>query len=221
MDIDTRVMRIGCLLLLVAVVAVTGVGRAGEVSGRVVLNATRAHVGEMLGGPGAMSRALDRGAPTGPVLVYVGEASAELPRLSGAPARLRMTAGGLTPALQAVCVGSTIEFENADGSAHRLVAESSRGGFDLGWQAGGTTRSIEVREVGLMRLSCSLEHRSIGELVVLPHSCFALADASGSFRLPNLPPGPAVVVAYAPGMGEVSRQIEIPVEGKARLDLSF
>ena len=89
---------------------------AGEVAGSVVIRGAQVSMGGMLGGgpAAAMESAIGPGSYAGPVLVYVGEAAGALPARKSAPVRLRMTAAGLTPALQAITVGGVIEFENAD-----------------------------------------------------------------------------------------------------------
>jgi hypothetical protein len=201
-----------------------GAAAGGEVAGRVVhqkYEAARAHLGGMMGAAGAMQAMGNAPEPLGPVLVYVGQADGEMPHRTTASVRLRMTSGGMTPVLQAVSVGSTVEFENADRSAHRLQGTSKHGSFDLGWQAGGTQRAVRLDNPGLVTLRCAIQGRKLGELVVLPHSCFALVDAGGAFRLIDVPPGPATVVAYSPRLGEVSRQVVVAEDGSLPLDLTF
>ena len=76
-------------------------------------------------------------------------------------------------------------------------------------------------EAGNHTLGCALHDDVRIEVVVLSHAAFAVADAQGRFRLPELPAGRATVVAYSPRLGEVSREIDIPDTGIAAIDLSF
>jgi plastocyanin len=193
---------------------------AGEVEGIVLFPAPP--VAANLATPGLMGsgtapearRAVD------PVLVYVAQAEGALPRTASAPTTVKIARGKATPAFVAVSLGSEVTFENADRRAHRLVCRRPVR-KDLGPLMRGAQQAMTFDEAGNHTLGCALHDDVRIEVVVLAHAAFAVADAQGRFRLPELPAGRATVVAYSPRLGEVSREIEIPETGIAAIDLTF
>jgi hypothetical protein len=200
-------------------------GWAGEVTGRVELpppavKAAFAAPG-LLDGLGAGSGANSTAAAS-PILVYVAEASAPLPRAQTAGAHLRL--GGSAPAgppLVALALGSTLVIESADSREHRLIVRGGGRPLDLGVIARGGRVEFTARETGVLSVACTLHKESAGEIVVLAHAAFTFADAEGGYRLAGLPPGLATVVAYSPRCGEVSREVTVPDSGQVEVGFKF
>jgi hypothetical protein len=78
-----------------------------------------------------------------------------------------------------------------------------------------------VGQTGIIPVECALDRRMKCEIVVLAHSAFVIADAAGGYQLPDLPPGRATIVAYAPRLGEVSREVEVPESGRIEVKFAF
>lgn len=198
---------------------------AGEVIGRIKVPEMAAAAS--MGNPGSFPGAdILSGSPaalpmTGPILIYVAEAEAALPERVTADTRVRIVGGKMTPSLVAVSLGSRVEFQNADRRAHRIRSRTGPLRFDLGWQAPGMSRVLEVTQTGIIPVECMISRRVKCEIVVLAHSAFAIADVTGGYRLPELPPGHATIVAYAPTLGEVSREVKVPESGRVEVDFAF
>jgi plastocyanin len=213
--------------LVLALVLTPAIGLAGDVVGQVAMPAPP--TAASFSSPGALpgsdilsgyegpsaSRAV------GPILIYVAEAEAGLPEKPTAGARVRIAGGEMTPSLVAVSLGSQVEFENADRRQHRVRSRTGPLRFDLGWQAPGMSRAIEVSQTGIIPVECAFDRRMKCEIVVLAHSAFVIADAAGGYQLPDLPPGRATIVAYAPRLGEVSREVEVPETGRIEVKFAF
>jgi plastocyanin len=213
-----RLSAVFCLLFL-ALAATAG---ASEIAGRVVLPRVAAQAS--LGLPG-----LDPGvegppkmvAATDPVIVYVAQAAGDLPPTETANARVRIARGIATPALVPVSLGSQITFENADGRKHHLVCRRGALRRDLGVLAPGAEQAATFDEPGNLRFICA-DHKDVAvEVVVFAHAAFAVVDAQGNYRLPDLPPGLATIVAYSPRLGEVSREVEVTASGSSAVDFTF
>ena len=204
-------------------------GYAGDVTGRVQLPPSPVKASfsppallEGLGaGAGAGAGAGSSAAVAGPVLVYVAEAAAPLPRAKTTGAHLSLTSGATTAPLVALALGSTLVIENADDREHRLVARGGSQSIDLGLLARGRTCKLTARETGVLSLVCTLHKEAAGEIVVLAHAAFTFADANGGYRLAGLPPGLATVVAYSPRCGEVSREVTVPASGEIEVGFKF
>jgi plastocyanin len=216
-----RILGFAALVAVLAQGLVAARAWSGEVAGRVVVPVPVIQAN--LGAPPLLPGMEPDRPPvaTGPVLVYVAEAAGSLPRTATAGVRVRLAGGKLNPPLVAVSLGSAIEFENADRREHRMVSRSGPLHLDLGWQARGMTRELRASQTGSIQVECALHGDMRGEIVVLAHAAFVLADAAGGYRLPDLPPGRATIVAYAPRLGEVSREVEVPESGAVEVQLAF
>lgn len=217
----------GPFLLALAVLALTAAPcLAGDVTGRVQLPPPPVKAG--LAPPALLDLGSAAGSGAGagvaaasPVLVYVAEAAAPLPRAKTAGAHLGLTGAAPTPPLVALALGSTLVIENADRREHRLVARGGTQPIDLGLIAPGRTCELTARETGILSLVCTLHKEAAGEIVVLAHAAFTFVDANGGYRLPGLPPGLATVVAYSPRCGEVSREVTVPASGEIEVGFKF
>jgi hypothetical protein len=214
---------LGCLALALGLAFAAAPGFAGDVSGRVVLPAPPVKAGFSAPGllPGLGAETGARPDHSGPVLVYVAEASAPLPHAETSGAHLSLTGAKTAPPLIALALSSVLVIENADKRAHRIVAQSDREPRDLGLLAPGQTCKLVVRETGVIPLVCALHKEAVAEIVVLAHAAFTFADANGGFRLSGLPPGLATVVAYSPRFGEVSREVTVPDTGEVEVGFNF
>ncbi len=206
-----------CWLVLLAAAAA-----AGDVRGRVTRRApVSAGLGSM-SGPQLLEQAIDRGPAAGhlgPVLVYVGEAQGQLPR-QGDRVTLRVEEAGLAPAVSAAAVGTAVRLANATGRDQRFAARGARRSVDLGWVPAGRTVEVTFEQVGRVAL-WGEQGGELGEVVVLPHAAFVVVDPGGRFAFEEVPAGPATIVAYSPDLGEVSRQVQVPADGKVSIDLVF
>ncbi len=71
----------------------------------------------------------------------------------------------------------------------------------------------------MIRVTCDIHSWMRAWIGVLPHPCFAVTGADGSFELKPLPPGRYVVEAWHESLG--TRTATIDAGGKARLDFEF
>ena len=56
---------------------------------------------------------------------------------------------------------------------------------------------------------------------MLPNRAFAKPDGSGTFALPQLPPGTYVVKLWHPDFGESSTSVKVPAHGDVAVELEF
>ncbi len=193
------------------------VAAAGDVAGHIVISP--AAVQATLGGPAPGAEA--RQAETGPILVYVAESESQLPRVPTTGERVRLSAGKAGPSFVAVSLGSVITFENGDRRVHRIRSRRGPMHFDLGRLSRGQTRELRAGETGIVSYECALHGDVRGEIVILAHSAFSVTDAAGNFHLRDLPPGRTTIVAYAPQLGEISREVIVPESETAEVEFAF
>jgi plastocyanin len=111
------------------------------------------------------------------------------------------------PAFLIVTAGSTIRFENQDNEIHNAKSYSRPNAFDIGAHFPGTVKTVVLNKPGLVTLRCKVHHQMRGTIMVVPSSYFAKTDASGRFRLKDVPSGDYSLVAWFSGMddGEMKR----------------
>ena len=76
--------------------------------------------------------------------------------------------------------------------------------FDLGMYPVGTMRRVTFDQPGVSRLFCNIHPNMAAYVVVVDTPYFAVADKSGAFTIPGVPPGSYSFGAWRPGGSPVS-----------------
>lgn len=105
------------------------------------------------------------------------------------------------PDLLVVPIGSTVAFPNMDPIFHNVFSLSKAKSFDLGNYDKGDSRSVVFSKPGIVYVNCHLHPNMAATIVVTPNQWYARADASGQYRIPNVPPGEYTVVAWHKAAG--------------------
>jgi len=93
------------------------------------------------------------------------------------------------PHVLAVAAGSTVEFRNEDAIYHNAFSLDKPNDFDAGIRAKGNTYSRTFAEPGPVEILCNI-HASMNAFVVVVDSpYFTKTHPSGTFSIPNVPPG--------------------------------
>ena len=117
--------------------------------------------------------------------------------------------------------GTTVSFPNVDSIFHNAFSRTPGSEFDLGLYRRGAARAFTFRSAGLVRLYCNIHAEMAAYVLVLdPEDAFAVADASGAFRLAGLPVGPAQAVhVWSEKGGEKELTVDLGAGGAAPLDI--
>lgn len=126
-----------------------------------------------------------------------------------------------SPRVIAVAAGETVEFPNLDPIYHNVFSPSPVRRFDLGKYPRGQSRSVTFPRPGLVNVFCDIHSNMEAYVLVLPHHAFARPDRDGRYELPALPAGRYVVRVWHPDFREQRREVTVPDEGFAVLDLTF
>lgn len=94
-----------------------------------------------------------------------------------------------SPTFSIVTAGSTIFFENKDDNIHNIRSESPSNSFNLGSHLPKTTKSVLLKNSGLVSLKCKIHPEMKGLIFVSPTTLFTATDKEGRFEIPNVPPG--------------------------------
>jgi plastocyanin len=193
-------------LLFVLMILLPALDRAAEVSGHIDLSAE--------GKPLRAEEAQD-------AIVYFRPKA--LPHVAAGKEVQAMGTRGkqFVPRVLAITVGSQVRFPNQDPILHNAFSSSKDDPFDVGLYGHGDGQIVTFSHVGVVRVYCNVHHSMMGNILVLDTPFFTRPDASGNFRLADVPavegdlvvwherakPWHAVVVP-----GDANKAMVIPLE---------
>ena len=117
------------------------------------------------------------------------------------------------PRVQAVPMGSTVDFINEDGIYHNVFSLSPPEPFDLGLYSARATRSRKFKQAGTYRVFCNIHPDMVATILVVPTPFITEADATGNYRL-DLPPGRYRLTAWSERSQRATAEVTIG-EGSA------
>jgi plastocyanin len=122
-----------------------------------------------------------------------------------------------------VLLGSTVDFLNSDKVQHNIFWPSVTGNKKLSHNMGtwpqGEIRSFKFDTPGIVPLLCNVHPEMSGYIVVAPTPYYAEADASGNYKIENVPDGSYTVTAWREGMKTQSKPVALA--GNATVDFTL
>jgi plastocyanin len=85
--------------------------------------------------------------------------------------------------------GSSVAFPNHDPFFHNAFSNYSGQVFDTGLYAPGTSKVITFRRPGIARVFCNIHPTMSAVVVVVDSPYYAVASKTGTFSIPDVPPG--------------------------------
>jgi hypothetical protein len=120
--------------------------------------------------------------------------------------------------------GTTVDFLNSDTVQHNVfwpsVGGDKKAGHNLGTWPKGDKRSFKFDKSGVAPLLCNVHPEMSGYIVVSPSPYFAETDASGNYKLDNVPDGSYTATAWHEGMKTQNKPVTVSGSGKADFALS-
>jgi plastocyanin len=127
------------------------------------------------------------------------------------------------PHLLVAPVGATVEFLNSDKVAHNIFWPAINGNKKLGHNLGtwptGEKRAFKFETPGIVPLLCNVHPEMSGFIIVTPTPFYAESDASGSYKIADVPNGSYSVTAWREGMKVQTKPVT--VAGDATLDFAL
>ena len=128
------------------------------------------------------------------------------------------------PHLLVVEQGTTVEFQNNDSVQHNVfwpsIGGNKKEGHNLGTWPKGEKRDFKFDQPGVVPLLCNVHSEMSGYIIVSPTPYFAETDASGNYKIDNVPDGKYNVVAWHEGSKQQTKPVEVAGTGKADFALS-
>lgn len=127
------------------------------------------------------------------------------------------------PHIAVVPVGSTVEFLNSDSVQHNVfwpaVSGNKKAGHNLGTWPKGERRTFKFDQAGVVPLLCNVHPEMSGFVVVVPTPYYAETDASGNYKIENVPDGQYSVSAWHEGAKPQTKPVS--VAGNSTLDFAL
>ena len=129
-----------------------------------------------------------------------------------------------SPHVMVVQQGTTVDFLNSDSVQHNVfwpsISGNKKEGHNLGTWPKGDKRPFKFDQPGVVPLLCNVHPEMAGYIVVSPTPYFAETDASGNYKIENVPDGKYNVVAWHEGMKTQTKPVDVAGTGKADFTLS-
>jgi len=127
------------------------------------------------------------------------------------------------PHVLAVPLGATVQFLNSDKVQHNIfwpaISGDKKMSHNLGTWPTGQERSFKFDTPGVVPLLCNLHPEMSGYVIVSPTPYYAVTDASGNFKITDVPDGSYTVSAWHEGMKIQTKPIA--VSGNATVEFSL
>jgi plastocyanin len=128
------------------------------------------------------------------------------------------------PHLLVAPVGATVEFLNSDKVAHNIfwpaISGNKKLGHNLGTWPTGEKQAFKFETPGIVPLLCNVHPEMSGYVIVTPTPFYAETDASGSFKIANVPDGSYTVTAWHEGFKTQSKPVTAASQATVDFTLS-
>ena len=128
------------------------------------------------------------------------------------------------PHVLVVQAGTTVEFLNSDKVQHNVFWPSISGDkkktHNMGTWPQGQKKAFKFYDPGVVTLLCNVHPEMAGYVIVSPTPYFAETDASGNYKIENVPDGKYNVVAWHEGSKPQTKSVDVAGTGKADFTLS-
>jgi plastocyanin len=132
----------------------------------------------------------------------------------------------MVPHILVAQAGSTVDFVNSDKVAHNVFWPNVQSGgkktpgHNLGTWPQGERKSFKFEQAGVASILCNVHPEMSGYLVIVPTPYFAETDASGVYKIENVPDGSYTVTAWHEGAKTSSKPVAVAGDAKADFTLS-
>ena len=132
----------------------------------------------------------------------------------------------MVPHIMPIQAGTTVDFLNSDKVAHNVfwpsvMSGGKKGpGHNLGTWPQGEKRSFKFDQAGFVSVLCNVHPEMSGFIVISPTPYYVQTDASGAYKIDNVPDGQYTVTAWHEGTKSVSKPVTVSGDTKTDFTLS-
>lgn len=124
------------------------------------------------------------------------------------------------PGVLPIQKGTVVEFPNLDEDYHNVFSFSKVKRFDLGrYRKDEKPATQTFSQPGVVKLYCEIHEHMRGAILVVDTPYFTVTDASGKFRLDNLPAGNFTLKVWVNEKTTLSQPVALAEGQTARIQL--
>jgi plastocyanin len=154
-------------------------------------------------------------------VIYLEHVGGPLPGPPPAPVIMDQRNLRFAPGVLPVQQGTVVQFHNSDDVQHNVFTPSEAGGrFDLGTYNRGEERSVKLDQVGDLVILCNIHMEMEAHVLVLRDRSFAVADASGAYRIGDVAPGNYTLKLWKGRWLEHEQSVSVGETGDVVIDVS-
>lgn len=166
------------------------------------------------------------GKPLADAVIFLESAAARAALRPSSGLEVEQADRRFTHRVTVVPLGSEVRFPNRDKVRHHVYSFSPTKTFELKLYSGEPSNPVLFDKAGIAVLGCNIHDNMVAWVVVVETPYHGMADARGTVRLDNVPPGsyrmrswhpglppgaPAADEALAVGAGGASASVKLPV----------
>lgn len=118
--------------------------------------------------------------------------------------------------------GSTLKINNDDGILHNIHTYSTKNPpINMAQPKFKKTIETKFDQPEIVRATCDAHGWMEGYFVVEDHPYYAKTDATGNYKLTDVPPGDYEVKVWHEKLGEKTQKVTVPAKGEAKADFQL
>ena len=125
------------------------------------------------------------------------------------------------PYVLPIQAGTSVSFPNEDAFYHNVFSVMSGERFDLGRYAKGETTIQKFDKPGTIVVRCEIHPGMKAYILILDTPFFTVPSKSGTYTLPNIPPGTYELIAWHPDHGTHSQTVTVTEANPATAHFAF
>ncbi len=128
-----------------------------------------------------------------------------------------------SPRVVGAQAGQTLRVINSDTFPHNVHIRNSKvNAFDVTQPSSGSVYNYTLKKDDTMlRLGCMVHSWMTAYIAVVPHSFFAVTDATGTFTIAKVPAGKYTIHTWHERYGKLTKTIEITAGGTATVNIDY
>jgi hypothetical protein len=122
------------------------------------------------------------------------------------------------PYAQMFPVNTTLEVTNSDDVLHNIKTKGgSKTSFNMAQPKFKRKLTVDLKNPEIVQVECNVHGWMNAILVVEDNPYYALTDANGSFKIPDVPPGKYTVKVWHPKLGEQTKEVTVSPKEEAKV----
>jgi plastocyanin len=115
------------------------------------------------------------------------------------------------PRIQGARVGQTLEVRNSDKTLHNIHSLSTKGNdFNTGQPTAGMVFKYPLKsEEVMLHVKCDVHPWMTGYIGVVKHAFYAVSDATGTFKIANVPAGKQTITVWHEKYGPLTQTVDV------------